>query len=115
VAVRSEYRRKYDNQAAITQDILDEIDHEWERQLSAQSRPQPSPQPRQPEPRVVSHNAHGNGQQREAMSPPWESELDDHRATRYAASVSAPPSRDYSSISYAPPKQDDGPKAKAAH
>jgi hypothetical protein len=82
VTVRSEYRRKWDRNAAQAQDV-------WEQELApTQSAPQPLQQPRQPEPVVV----------------PWADEIAENERQRYAATVSAPPSRSVDSYSYSPPR-----------
>ena len=68
MGVRCEYRRRYDSQAAITQDPLDEIDAERQRQLSQASEPSPGPQPR---PQVTQTQHNGNGHNGHTV-PPWE-------------------------------------------
>jgi hypothetical protein len=98
VAVRSEYRRKYDSHAAAYQDALAEL--EESPQAPEES---PGPQAPRPQPAPVDHNGNGhNGH----MMPPWQTEIEDARTRQYAASVSAPPSRNLDSMSYAAPRQD---------
>jgi hypothetical protein len=100
-SVRSEYRRRYDRQAALTQDVQDEIDQERDRQLAPEPRNKPLPEPRPTEIGVMPHNANGQGQHT-AAAPPWQDELLAGRELHRAANVQAPPSREHNSYSYSP-------------
>jgi hypothetical protein len=93
MGVRSEYRRKWDRDAAQAQDA-------WQEELApTQPAPQPLPQPRQP---VMPHYTNGNGQHPATL--PWADELAENERQRYAAMVSAPVSRSVDSYSYSPPR-----------
>ena len=97
MGVRSEYRRKYDNLAAQTQDA-------WQEELApTQPAQQPLPEPYQPEPRVAPHYANGNGQH--PATAPWADKLEYTRALHKAANVQAPPSHN-SDMGYSIPQTD---------
>ena len=89
MSVRSEYRRRFDSNAAALQDAQAEL--EEKRKADIQRIANRAEQQEQ-----VQRRANGE--------PPWQGELDDMERQRYAASVSAPVSRSADSYSYSPPR-----------
>ena len=84
MGIRSEYRRRYDSNAAALQDAQAEL--EENRRADIQRIANQAEQQREQRQRV-------NGE------PPWQAELDDYEAVRQAGMVSAPPSRTADSYS----------------
>jgi hypothetical protein len=93
MGVRSEYRRRFDSTAAALQDAQAEL--EEKRRADIRRHAQAANRQQEQQERE---------QRRANGEPPWQGELEENEALRYAASVSAPVSRSADSYSYSPPR-----------